>query len=848
MKRIVTLTFSLALATANYAQISIGQNEMPHAGDELLRTQANANPFLNFAATGPAYTWNFATLTAAAQQTKAYQSVSSTNFVYALAYADIFFNANRANHATEGTDIPFNDLLPIENPYTFLYHSNSTYKKVGFGVELSGIPVPIAFSEHDVVYELPLNYGDASTSSSSWEISIPTLAHYGYEQERTNEVDGWGTITTPSGTFDVLRVKTTLAGRDTINIDTLSLGFTIDRPIVREYKWLAEDLRVPVLQINTTELFGTEIVSEIYFYDMPRSVSVVQPLALTLCPGGPVAVSYDATGAFNAGGFLQQGNVFRAQLSDANGSFAAPVNIGSVTATVSGVINATIPANTPLGTGYRIRVIATNPAYVGADNGVDLTIGGPPQAMAFANGALEFCDGGSVLLQTDGGTSYQWAMGGDAIDGAVGASYEAMESGEYTVTVTNACGSDASDAISVVVNAAPVHALSELELASCGTPVTIASENVSGQLSVTYQWMRDGEPVDGETADAITTDVAGAYTLEVLNTATGCSYTSLTATVTIDMVLAPVVSASGATTFCDGGSVTLDAGDGTGTYQWYLDDEVLTGETGSTLAVTAGGAYTVVLTRNACASEPSEAITVTIDTAPEQPVITADGATTFCAGGSVTLDADAAGMTYQWSNSDGPIDGATNSTLTVDASGLYSVEITNAGGCSATSTLATEVVVNALPDVATITQNGSTLSASGTGAFQWYLDGEAIDGATSASYDAVAFGDYTVTVTNENGCTSTSEIHSYLSTGVGAIASAELTTYPNPTKGAFTVSAPGFNGALYAIMDATGKQVRSGRINGTLTDMDLANAEAGLYFIRISLNERTVTARIVLQR
>jgi alanyl-tRNA synthetase len=53
------------------------------------------------AATGPDHTWTFTNLTAAEQQTKAYQSVSSTNFVYALAYADIFFNPNRANHATE---------------------------------------------------------------------------------------------------------------------------------------------------------------------------------------------------------------------------------------------------------------------------------------------------------------------------------------------------------------------------------------------------------------------------------------------------------------------------------------------------------------------------------------------------------------------------------------------------------------------------------------------------------------------------------------------------------------------------------------------------------------------------
>src|SRR5690606_29028884 len=121
----------------------------------------------------------------------------------------------------------------------------------------------------------------------------------------------------------------------------------------------------------TTEVLGVEVVSEVYFHDLPRNVEVAQPLPTMLCAGMSIAVPYTATGVFNSGGFLQQGNVFRAHLSNANGEFANPVVIGSVTATTSGSINATIPANTPPGNGYRIRVIATNPAFTGPDNGVD---------------------------------------------------------------------------------------------------------------------------------------------------------------------------------------------------------------------------------------------------------------------------------------------------------------------------------------------------------------------------------------------------------------------------------------------------------------------------------------------
>jgi hypothetical protein len=85
-------------------------------------------------------------------------------------------------------------------------------------------------------------------------------------------------------------------------------------------------------------------------------------------PNASVNVPYVVSGALNPG------NIFTAQLSDASGSFASPVNIGNVTATGSGTISASIPYTSLDGTGYRIRVISSNPAILGSDNGTDLVI------------------------------------------------------------------------------------------------------------------------------------------------------------------------------------------------------------------------------------------------------------------------------------------------------------------------------------------------------------------------------------------------------------------------------------------------------------------------------------------
>ncbi|HWB63853.1 MAG TPA: PCMD domain-containing protein, partial [Chitinophagales bacterium] len=85
-------------------------------------------------------------------------------------------------------------------------------------------------------------------------------------------------------------------------------------------------------------------------------------------PDASVSVPYTTSGTFNGG------NTFTAQLSDAAGSFASPVNIGSVSATSSGNISASIPHITAAGTGYRIRVVSSSPVVLGSDNGADLAV------------------------------------------------------------------------------------------------------------------------------------------------------------------------------------------------------------------------------------------------------------------------------------------------------------------------------------------------------------------------------------------------------------------------------------------------------------------------------------------
>ncbi|MBX2979602.1 MAG: T9SS type A sorting domain-containing protein [Flavobacteriales bacterium] len=838
--KLTTLSAALTLATAlsTQAQITIVQSDLPAVNNPWERSRAVPNPLLSVSGTGPNYTWNYTNLHAQEQETEVYQSVSSTNLVYALVYADLGFNPNRANLAKAGVEIAFADLLPVENPYTFRYRSSSVYKTVGFGLELAGIPVPVIFQEHDVVYQLPLNYGNTSSSYSRWNLDVPTLAYYGYEQVRNNVVDGWGTVNTPAGSFQALRVKSTIDGRDTIQVDELSLGFAIDRPRITEYKWLAKNIRVPVLQINTVRIGNTEVITEVFFYDLPRSITVDAPLSTSLCPGASVAVNYTKTGSYNQGGFFLSANIFRAQLSDANGDFTNPVTIGSVTSTQSGTINATIPLNTPPGNGYRIRVIATSPAFTGTDNGTDISIGELPLASITAAGPTVFCEGGSVELSApvNGGYSYQWNLNGQPIAAAQDATLEVDQPGNYTVQVSNACGNANSTAQTVVVNAEPEHAFTQSDYFTCaGLATTLEVTDLSGQGNMEYQWFVDGTPVNSAGTSTLQATQAGSYSVLATNTATGCSYLTMPATLEVELVPEPTVLALNSTTFCEGGSVELTALGSTSAYLWFMNGQVITGADSETLTTGQSGSYTAAaVSDNGCISQPANFIAVQVNALPDAAAISAAGATAFCAGESVELGTNEQALSYQWLLDGTAIAGADTQQLNADAPGSYTLLITDVNGCTSAPSNNIEVVVYTLPEAAVISTDNTSicagsstmLEAAATSGLQlqWLLDGNVVTGANGNTLSASEAGTYSMIALSSEGCLS----------GPSNSITIEVLSLPDaPTLGADGPTAFCAGGNVLLLVDGNATGTLQWTLNGTdipgANDTELSASVGGDY-------------------
>lgn len=160
---------------------------------------------------------------------------------------------------------------------------------------------------------------------------------------------------------------------------------------------------------------------------------------------------------FNVSGVYTTGNIFTAQLSDANGSFSAPVSIGTLSTTATGAqsINAVIPAGTAVGTGYRIRIVSSAPAATGTDNGSNITVHTlPTVAISSVPANATITQGQSVTLIASGGTSYTWspttALTTTTSESTVVVNPTSTTT--YTSTGTDANGCTASSSVIVTVN------------------------------------------------------------------------------------------------------------------------------------------------------------------------------------------------------------------------------------------------------------------------------------------------------------------------------------------------------------------------------------------------------------
>lgn len=216
------------------------------------------------------------------------------------------------------------------------------------------------------------------------------------------------------------------------------------------------------------------------------------------------------------------------------------------------------------------------------------------------------------------------------------------------------------------------------------------------------------------------------------------------------------------------------------------------------------GTYTVTLTVNDGDGTCSTSQVITIF--PETDLIVNANPNPICIGDSALLQASG-GMSYIW-NPGGP---AASSWLVAPTTNTwYYVDAVDMNGCNASDS----VLVNVFPTLImpTITYMGGELFASPTVgvSYQWYLNGVAIPGANLAGYTPTANGDYTVTYTDANGCTSVLSLPTTVTdigSGMEEESISNLLLYPNPTHDILSIDFGAEVSGQLTITNITGQVV-----------------------------------------
>lgn len=342
-----------------------------------------------------------------------------------------------------------------------------------------------------------------------------------------------------------------------------------------------------------------------------------------------------------------------------------------------------------------------NPLPV-VDLGPDLAICGQ------TNHVLDAGNAGNNILWSTGATTSQITVN---------------TTGTYGVTVTTPQGCQATDAVQISLNPAPLDMLQDVTVCEESQPTLNA-----GNPGSTYLWNT------GETTQSINPSATGTYSVAV-TTPQNC-----TETFDAEVILMPRVSVTLGEDqeHCEGTPVQLNAGTAPLNYSWN------TGQTTAVLDVDTSGIYIAMVTNGYCTD--SDTVLVVFHPAPVNNL----NDITACIAQPITFDAANPGATYAWSN------GESSQAITVTMSGQYDVTITNAFGCEATfdatATFVAPPAVDLGPDTVLCAGEWITLDAGNPGnTYTWST------GATTRTILAGSTGEYMVTVDNGY-CTTSDEV------------------------------------------------------------------------------------------
>ena len=296
---------------------------------------------------------------------------------------------------------------------------------------------------------------------------------------------------------------------------------------------------------------------------------------------------------------------------------------------------------------YHVTIVDSNGC--GESDTVVVPEAPSPMLQMVPGDTVGYCSGSSIEVNanTPGVLAYLWS------DSTTSSDLLITSPGTYTVIGWNDFG--CTDTLDVWATEHPnpvVELGADLEFCDLDSLVL----GIAGSYS-SWNWST------GSTDSSLTVFTSGDYSLTVTD-AQGCSGSD---TIMVTVHPLPVVDLGPDSSLCAGDSMVLNAG-------YFVSYNWSTGDTTSSIRVKEANLYLVEVTDANDCSNFSNPVEVTVDPLPEMPIITKNGH-------QLELESTPE-LFYQWFRDGMPIFQATGQELIPDQTGLYSIEVTDANGCS----------------------------------------------------------------------------------------------------------------------------------------------------------------------
>ena len=304
----------------------------------------------------------------------------------------------------------------------------------------------------------------------------------------------------------------------------------------------------------------------------------------------------------------------------------------------TGEINQTINVST--GNTYAVTITDGN----GCESSDEILINVNQNPVVDLGNDASICQGNTMTLDAGAGYDYLWSSG------ETSQIINISSTNTYTVTITDQNGCIGIDEMELTVHSNPTVNIGNDTAFCSGSSLTL-----NAGADYDYLWS------SGESSQTIEVSTPNTYSVTITDV-NGCTAMD---NINITENINPIVDLGNDTAFCEGNSMSLDAGPGY-SYSWS------TGENGQSIVINSSNIYSVTITDvNGCSNEDNIDVNVMAN-----PEVTLGNNITICEDESIVLDAQNPNMNYTWNT------GASSQKITVSSPGTYSVEVQNEIGCS----------------------------------------------------------------------------------------------------------------------------------------------------------------------